>query len=443
VLFIVNIWRRGWVLPVVAVGLWGLVAVIAAGIYPRAIQQFRVSPNELSKESEFIDRNIASTREALGLDAVDVQDYQLSREVDDIDLTDNRETVDNIRLWDPSPTVLGQTFPRLEQLLPYYRLNDVDVDRYVIDGEVTQVVLSVRDLNTSEVPSSSWEARHVVFTHGYGVVMASGTDKTPQGRPVFALQQVPVTENTDLGLTRPQIYFGENLGGYVVTGTNREELDFQIGDQTETTVYEGADGVGIGSYVNRIAFALRFGDYNPLISGLITGDSKIHYIRDVKERAQTLAPFLDFDADPYPVIDDDGEVKWILDAYTTSDRYPYAQRANTSGLAEGTGLTGRINYVRNSIKAVVDAYDGTVDYYVVDDSDPIVNAWRKAFPELFSDFEDMPEHVPVFHGVYPSVGHGGTYFQDNGGPCASDWHNRPAARGRRYRVRHGYRSAGL
>lgn len=392
-LFIVNIWRRGWVLPILGVGLWGLVAVVAGGIYPQVIQRFEVSPNELSKETEYIDRNIAATREALGLGDVTTQDYELTRDEADVDLTDNVDTIQNVRLWDPSSVVLGQTFPRLEELLPYYRLNDVDVDRYEIDGDLTQVVLSARDLDASGLPQSSWEAEHVIYTHGYGMVLASGTTKTAQGRPDFALQQVPVRSNTDLELTRPQIYFGENLGGYIITGGPREELDFQDGADTTNTVYDGEDGVDVGSFFRKVAFALRFGDYNPVITDLIDSDTKIHYIRDVRERVETLAPFLEFDADPYPVIDGDGGIVWIVDAYTTSDRYPYAQRADNSGLPGGTGLDGRFNYVRNSVKVVVDAYDGTADFYVIDADDPVIQAWRSAFPELFTDFEEMPDDL--------------------------------------------------
>jgi len=398
VLFIVNIWRRGWVLPILGVGLWGLVAVVAGGIYPQVIQRFQVEPNESSTEELYIERNIAATRDALDLD-VDSVDYELNRDPDQVDLRDNPNTVRNIRLWDPSPTVLGQTFPRLEELLPYYQLNDVDVDRYEIDGEMTQVVLSVRDLNTAGIPASSWEAQHVIYTHGYGVVMASGTSKTPDGRPDFFLQQVPVRANTDLELTRPQIYFGENLGGYAITQATRDELDYQIGEETQLTRYEGADGVGIGSYLRRLAFSLRFGQYDPLITDFITDDSKIHYIRDVRDRVETLAPFLEFDADPYAVVIDGG-VKWIVDAYTTTDRFPYAQRADNGGLPGGSGLDGRFNYVRNSVKVVVDAYEGTATFYVIDEEDPLIRAWRKAFPDLFVDFEDMPEDI-VEHLRYP------------------------------------------
>lgn len=392
-LFVVNIRRRGWVLPVLGVGLWGLIAVVAGGIYPQVIQRIQVDPNELGKESEYIERNIAATREAIGMGDMTTVDYELTREESDVDLSDNAETVSNIRLWDPVPEVLGQTFGRLEQLLPYYRLNDVDVGRYMIDGDLSQVVLSARDLNTGEVPSSSWEARHIVYTHGYGVVMASGTSKTEQGRPNFHLQQVPVQENTDLEMSRPQIYFGENLNDYVITGTDREELDYQTSEETESTAYDGADGVDIGSFINRAAFALRFGDYNPMISDLIDGDSKIHYIRDVRDRVRTLAPFLSLDSDPYPVVDDEGKIKWIIDAYTTSDRYPYAQTADNRGLTTGTGLDGDFNYVRNSVKVVIDAYEGTTDFYIVDPDDPIVAAWDKAFPGLFEDFEAMPDDL--------------------------------------------------
>jgi len=399
VLFIVNIWRRGWVLPILGVGLWGLVAVIAGGIYPQFIQRFQVEPNESSTEEQYIVRNIDATREALGLGDVTSVDYDLNRDPDQVDLRDNRNTVRNIRLWDPSPAVLGQTFPRLEELLPYYQLSDVDVDRYDIDGEPTQVVLSVRDLNTAGIPTGSWEASRVIYTHGYGAVMASGTSKTPEGRPDFFLQQVPVRENTDLELTRPQIYFGEGLGSYSITGATRDELSYQIGDDTELTRYDGPDGVGIGSYLRRVAFSLRFGEYDPIITDFITEDSKIHYIRDVADRVRTLAPFLEFDNDPYAVVVDGG-VKWIIDAYTTTDRYPYGQMADNRGLPGESDLNKRFNYVRNSVKAVVDAYDGTVTYYVVDEEDPLVRAWRRAFPDLFTDLDEMPEELEE-HLRYP------------------------------------------
>ena len=399
-LFIVNIWRRGWVLPILGVGLWGLVAVVAGGIYPQVIQRVQVDPNEFSMEEEFIDRNIAATRDAMNLSDVDTTDYELNRDVNQVDLTDNRATVQNIRLWDPSSVILGQTFPRLEQLLPYYRINDVDVDRYTIDGDLSQVVLSARDLDTSGTPQDSWEAKHAVYTHGYGMIVASGTTKTPEGRPVFALQQVPVEENTSLNIETPQIYFGENLDGYVLTNTGREELDYQTGEETVTTSYDGADGVGVGSLFRRVLFGLRFGDYNPVISGIVQDDSRIHYIRDIEERVKTLAPFLEFDADPYPVIDEAGDVYWIADAYTTTDRYPYGQRADNSGVTAGSDLDGTFNYVRNSVKVVVDAYDGTVEFYVIDEEDPIIQAWREAFPDLFTDFSEMPDSL-VEHVRYP------------------------------------------
>lgn len=400
VLFIVNIWRRGWVLPILGVGLWGLVAVVAGGIYPQVIQRVQVEPNESATEEPFIERNIAATREAYDLEGMRTEDYDLNLDAGDIDLSDNVDTVRNVRLWDPASSLLGQTFSRLQQLLPYYAIRDVDVDRYTVDGEVTLSMLAARSLDTSGVPASSWEARHTVYTHGYGVVLASGTSKTEDGRPVFALEQVPVQENTDLSVETPQIYFSEGLDGYVVTGTDRPELDFQIADETRTTEYDGRDGVSVGSLLRRVAFGLRFGDYNPVISGLIGDGSKIHYIRDVRERVETLAPFLNFDADPYPVIDEDGGIQWIADAYTTTDRYPYAQSADNRALPADSGLGHGFNYVRNSVKAVVDAYDGTVTFYIVDDEDPIVAAWASAFPDLFTDGDEMPEDLRS-HVRYP------------------------------------------
>ncbi|HUW02563.1 MAG TPA: UPF0182 family protein, partial [Acidimicrobiales bacterium] len=402
-LFIVNIWRRGWVLPVLGVGLWALVAVVAGGIYPQFVQRFQVEPSELSRESPFIDENIEATRFAMGLDEVETERYPYIRDVGSIDLTNDAPTVANIRLWDPNASILGKTYQQLQATRDYYVINDVDVDRYQIDGQETQVVLSVRDLQTSGVPQKSWEAEHLVFTHGHGVVVASSNAKTAGGRPDFFVSDVPATVDEDkldvLGLDNPAVYFGEELSGYVVTGSTREELDYQDEEETVFTRYDGADGVSIGSLPRKAAFALRFGDINPLISDTITGESKIHYIRDVKERVSSLAPFLHFDNDPYPVVHE-GRIVWIMDAYTTSDKYPYAQRADVSDLPGGSGLDHRFNYVRNSVKAVVDAYDGTVDFYVIDEEDPIINAYRGAFPELFADFADMPENLKA-HLRYP------------------------------------------
>jgi len=401
-LFIINIWRRGWTLPILGVGLWALVAIVAGAIYPQFVQRLIVTPNEPEKERPYIARNIEATQEAMGLDpaSIQVQPYQLETDKAEIDLVANQASVQNIRIWDPSDIVLGRTFPQLQRVRDYYRVNDVDVDRYELDGVPTQVVLAVRDLNTAGVPQESWAARHLTYTHGYGAIVAPANAAGPGGEPQFVGRDIPyVATAPEVELSRPEIYFGEELSSYVIVGSRQRELSYEADDETQFTTYEGADGIPIDSLARRAAFALRFGDANPLISDQLTDSSRVLLIRDVTERAKALAPFLRFDADPYPVIND-GRIQWILDAYTTTDRYPYGERADTTQLTEGSGLDAGFNYVRNSVKAVVDAYEGTVDFYVMPVEDPIIDAYRGAFPDLFKDFEDMPAGLQS-HLRYP------------------------------------------
>ncbi|MBK9179505.1 MAG: UPF0182 family protein [Acidimicrobiales bacterium] len=387
VLLLVNIRRRGWVLPVIAVGLWAFVAVVAGAIYPAFIQRFQVEPDESTKEKPYIARNIEATRAALNLDEVEVDDFAYQDDLTVQDLRDNAQTLRNVRLLDPA--IVEPTFQRLQGIRAFYRFNDLDVDRYQLSDETTQVLLSARELDTAEVPQQSWEGRHLAYTHGYAVAMAPSNRVSASGRPDFNIRDLPPVGLPQL--TRPEIYFGENLGSYAIVDTNRDEVNYVRADgTTEVTRYSGEGGVGIGSFFRRAAFALRFGDINPLISDFITGDSRILFIRDVRERVQTVAPFLRYDADPYPVVLD-GELVWVLDAYTVTDQYPYAQRAVTGQLPPGSGLDTRFNYVRNSVKAVVDAYDGTVTFYIFDEQDPIAEAYRQAFPELFKSRDELPE----------------------------------------------------
>ena len=396
-LLIVNIWRRGWILPVLAVGTWAVIAFLVGTVVPAFIQRFTVEPSESSRERPYIERNIEATRVALGLDQVSTRPFAATDNLTGRDLQDNAETVRNIRLWDPAQ--LQRVFQRLQEFRPYYRVTDVDVDRYVVDGEIRQTLLSTRELDTADVPQRSWEARHLAYTHGYGTMMAAANSKTPSGGPQLLQRDIPVVAPDELAVEQPGLYIGEGLSGYVVTDTDRQEIDFQDEDGTEFTQYQGADGIGIGGLVRRTAFSLRFWDFNVLISGNIRSDSRILIMRDVRERVEALAPFLHFDGDPYATVVG-GRVRWIVDGYTTTNRFPYAQRAELGQLPPGSGLDHGFNYVRNSVKAVVDAYDGTVTYYVVDDSDPIAAAYRKAFPELFSDGDDVPDELRA-HFRYP------------------------------------------
>lgn len=398
VLLIVNIRRRGWVLPALAVGLWAFVAIVVGGVYPALYQRFRVEPAESSREEPYIERNIEATRAALGLETENL-DFAATGEITTDDLDANASVVRNIRLWDPEQ--MEAAFGRLQARRTQYTVNDVDIDRYMVNGELTQVELGVRDLNPDGIPQSSWEGRHLIYTHGHGVIMAPANAKDRSGRPDLIVRDVPVRSDAEeIQIEQPGVYIGEGLGGYAIINTDRREVDFE-GDDGETvlTTYDGADGVGIGSYLRRAAFALRFADVNPLFSGNIRSDSKILFQRDVRERIETLAPFLSFDHDPYPVVVDGG-IKYVIDAYTTSNRYPYGQGANREGLDSGSGLNHNFNYVRNSVKAVVDAYEGSVTFYVVDESDPLIRAYRKAFPELFTDGDEVPEELEA-HFRYP------------------------------------------
>ena len=401
-LFLYNIFRRGWVLPVLGVGLWAFVAVVAGTIVPAFIQKFRVEPSESSKERPYIERNIEATKAAMNLDNVTVKDFANDNQLNSQAIVDNQTTVRNIRLWDPSANISLKTYQTLQALKPFYKIDDVDVDRYMINNpatgapELTQVLLSSRELNTDGVPQSSWEGTHLAFTHGYGLVLAPSNAQTPEGQPDFRVQDIPVANNTGIPLDQPDIYFGEHLDGYVVVNTKRDEIDYQdaSGNNVPTT-YSGQDGIKMNSFIRRAAFALRFGDYNALVSGNITPSSRIIINRDIYARVRAIAPFLSWDSDAYPVILN-GHTQWVIDGYSTTDRYPYAQRAITDG---GGGLSGRFNYVRNSVKAVVDAYDGTTTLYIVDHDDPIVKAYSKAFPSLFSKSDPAPELAAHFR--YP------------------------------------------
>lgn len=388
-LFVVNIWRRGWVLPVVAVGLWGFASIVVSGIYPAIIQRFQVEPAESSREAEYIERNIEATRYAMGLHEVERQPFDYTTELSGDDIISNEETIRNIRLLDPG--VVDDTYQRLQAERGYYVFNDLDVDRYVIDGEITQVVIGTRELNPSGIPTDSWEGSTLVYTHGYGVAMAPASAIDKSGRPNFVVGDLPVRINDEVPveIDRPEVYFGENLPGYAIVGTERNEVSFR---EDVTTSYQGEGGVAMGSFLRRVAFALRFGEIEPVISGFITSDSQILYIRDVRDRVRTVAPFLGFDADPYPVIADGG-IFYVIDGYTTTNRFPYAQRADTEQISNRSGLSGDFNYVRNSVKAVVDAYDGSVTLYIIDPDDPLVRAYAQAFPDLFAPLEEMPEDL--------------------------------------------------
>lgn len=401
VLLLANIWWRGWTLPALAVGLWSFVAILMGGIYPAYVQRFEVDPNQSTREAEYTTLNIEATRDALGL-AVDRRAFRYDEEFELTDqiLRDNADVLDDIRLIDP--LIVGPAFQSFEGDRGFYKFPKVlDTDRYLIDGELTPVVVGARELDLTT--QNQWENEHVRFTHGSGLGVAQGDKIEDSGRPDFLQVNDPerADPRLDLGIEQPQLYYSENLDGYSVIGTTRAEIDLSQNSEEEvTTRYMGTGGVPIDSFFRKIAFSMRFGQIDPLISEFITDDSRVLFNRDVVDRAKKLAPFLKFDSDPYPVVLD-GRVHYIVDAYTTSDRYPYAQRASTDRVSALSDLRGRNNYIRGSVKAVIDTYNGTVDFYRTPNvEDPIIEAYSAAFPDLIQPFDAMPADM-VDHLRYP------------------------------------------
>ena len=324
------------------------------------------------------------TRIAMGLDQVTSRDFNYEPTLSATEIEENLATVRNVRLLDPA--VMRDTFQQTQGIKSFYDFRDIDVDRYTIDGRTTQVVVAARELKQTDLPNSSWESQHIAFTHGYGLAAAPANAIDANGRPAYALADIPTNtrDGADaLAVSSPGLYVGEGLKGYAIVGATRDEVDFQDDDdRTEVTRYDGADGVRIGSFARKLAFALRFAEPNLVVSNELGSDSRILYKRDVVDRAKTIAPFLRFDRDPYPAIVD-GEVKWILDAYTATDMFPYAQTVNARAVRSGD-LRSSFNYVRNSIKVVINAYDGAPTFYIVDDDDPLAESYRQQFPDLFS-----------------------------------------------------------
>ena len=392
-LFFANIVRRSWVLPAAGTALLVISSVLIAGIYPGAIQQFQVKPSESSKEAPYIQRNIDATRTAFGLDDVQVSDYQATLTTSAGQLSKDAATIANIRLMDPN--VLPATFRQLQQIKPYYTFPDsLDVDRYMIEGVKRDVIVAVRELNINGNPSRNWINDHLVYTHGFGFVAAFGNTRDADGKPSFAVGDLPPTKG--LGEFQPRIYFGENVPDYSIIGGVKTDspVEFDYPDDASSNgqknyTYTGIGGVPVGSLVNKIVFALKYQEQKLLLSSLINKDSKILFERNPRERVAKVAPWLTLDGDPYPALID-GKVLWIIDGYTTSAGYPYAKQISLSSAtsdaltANSTAITAQgnqsINYIRNSVKATVDAYDGTVTLYQWDEKDPVLATWSKAFP---------------------------------------------------------------
>ncbi len=403
VLLLVNIKRRGWLLPATAISLWLAVSIIVGGVVPAAIQRFRVLPDELNKELPYVESHINYTRLAYGLDSIEEKSFEASPDLTEDDISDNSQTVDNIRLWDP--TVLAETYSQLQEIRAYYALDEVDVDRYKINGELTQVMVSARELDQTNLPAVGWVNERLQYTHGYGVVFSPANNVASQGQPDFYVKGVPATTTvSELEIEQPRIYFGESAESveYVVVNSLQEEVDYPLsteGQSVAYTNYSGDGGVGIGSFFRRLGFALRYGELNLLISNQLSDDSKLIMERNIVSRVKKAAPFLYTDNDPYLALVE-GDLFWIIDMYTVSDKYPYAQPADTRRINENSGLPLNFNYLRNSVKAVVNAYDGTLNFYVVDETDPLISTYEDIFPNLFSPKSSMNTEL-LDHIRYP------------------------------------------
>lgn len=396
-LFLVNIYFKGWRLPAIGLGILVSALVVTGGIYPAIVQQYQVAPNEIAMERPYIKRNIQFTRLAYGLDKIKSRPYTVSTDLTAAVVEDNRDTVDNVRLWDWKPVL--KTYNQLQAMRLYYDFNDVDIDRYTLGSKYTQVTLAARELNTAQLPDTAktWLNQHIVYTHGYGVVMNPVNRVSTEGLPDMIVKNIPPRSDV-LTIDRPEIYFGELTNDYVFVDTKTAEFDYPKGDKNQYTSYKGKAGIPL-SFFSRLMFAARFSSLQMLVSSTLTADSKVLFRRNITERTDAIAPFLYYDSDPYIVAapgpggsgsSDKDRLYWIYDAYTTTSMYPYSRPFQSSGL----------NYIRNSVKVVVDAYDGTTNFYVVDDKDPLAKTYAKIFPKLFKPASAMPGSLKK-HWRYP------------------------------------------
>jgi uncharacterized protein len=383
--------------------IWLVAAIVPAAlcyvggaVLAAYVNSFIVKPNELVRETPYIAHNIAMTRLAYGLNRVSQRAFPADTTVEAADAPNNEATLQNIRLWDWR--VLQDTLRQLQEIRTYYDFPDIDIDRYVIDGSLRQVMLATRELNVDKLPESSrnWINEKLIYTHGYGITMNPVNGFTPEGLPQLLLKDMPVQSSVaSLNVTRPEVYFGETTNTDVYVKTRQQEFNYPQGQSNSLTSYQGSGGIVLGGYVRRLLIALDRGDVAKLpFSDDVTPESRLLMRRNVRDRVAALAPFLTFDPDPYIVIRADGRLAWIMDGYTTSDRFPYARAYALNGT--------RVNYLRNSVKVVIDAYDGTTTFYVFDAEDPIVAAYRGIFPVLFKDASAMPPDLRA-HVRYPEM----------------------------------------
>lgn len=390
-----NVFKRSFKLPVIVMLTLIPVYFILGTVYPALQQKFIVIPNELDKEKPYIQNNIDFTRMAYGIDMVQEIPFENKRELTYNDLKKNRDTLESVRLWDWRP--LQQTYKQLQELKQYYYFNDVDVDRYILDGKKIAVNLSAREMSITGLPGNTetWQNRHLIYTHGYGAVMSRVDRITSEGLPEFLIKDIPPKSEINIKIDRPEIYYGEHDAPYVITNTSIKpgEFDYPSGEENMYNTYQGTGGLKLDSFFRRLMAAVSFGDINLLISGNISGESRLLIRRNIVEMARTFTPFLEFDDDPYLVISE-GKLYWIIDAYTQTDMFPYSTPINV-------GST-RLNYIRNSVKIIIDAYNGRISCYIADQKDPIIKAYAGIFPGLFKNIDDIPADLKS-HIRYPET----------------------------------------
>ncbi|MBI1982247.1 MAG: UPF0182 family protein [Candidatus Levybacteria bacterium] len=380
----------GKISPLFGAILLSVIVGFASSIVPSVFQKLVVAPNELAKETPFIQYNIEASRRAYGLDKVEEREIEASKPITATDIVANNLTIKNVRLWDRAP--LLSTFSQIQEIRTYYEFSSVDNDRYIINDEVRQIMLSPRELASDSLPNKNWINERLTFTHGYGVAGGPVNQVTPEGLPVLFVKDLPPkSEVKELEVTKPEVYYGEISNEYVVVKTKSKEFDYPKGEENVYTSYAGRGGVEINSPLRRLFYSLRFGSLKLFLSSDVTAQSRILYYRSIKERVSKIVPFLTFDRDPYLVIAE-GKLYWILDAYTSTDRYPYSQPLQLNG--------GKVNYIRNSVKAVLDAYDGKVTLYQSDTDDPIIKTYAKIFPKTFLPLSDLPKSLTA-HLRYP------------------------------------------
>ena len=383
-LFLATLKTESWRVPIVASGLWVVIALLAGVIYPALVQRLVVSPNQKDREAVYVQRNITATREALGITDVAEQTVEFES-LTASEISGDISPLQDVRLLNPS--LMVERFKADQGLKSGLTIRDLDVDRYIVDGREQQVLVAARELDLGTIANTTWVGQHLISTHGCGMVRAPANQVGTSGRPIY----------DEVELTRPELYISESIDGYAIVGTTAREDPCP--NQADPGTYEGSGGVQLNSVFRRLAFALNFLDYNLIGSSAVDDDARLMWIRSVRDRVEKVAPFVSFDADPYPVAVD-GNVLWVVDGYTTSSRYPYAQNADIRQLSSNSGLGYEFNYVRNSVKAVVNAYDGSMTFYIIDPEDPIIRAWASAFPDLFVSIESMPTELRE-HLRYP------------------------------------------